>query len=172
MSNPFSPDAGVAPADDVLPGTDTSVVTDVAKPPPPLLRGVARVIDLLVVVAILEAAGRAMHAQERKLVEVMLHGSSGQDGLAALSRVKIIGGIDNPLREGLVSFAVEGMAGADVVSRLREKGIRVHVRKNDLYSGGVLGPLGWDSCVRVSLCHYNSVDEVERFLKAMRAITE
>jgi len=60
MPEPSTPEAGVEAAPDVLPGTDTSAVTDVPKPPPPVLRGVARVVDLLVQVAILEVAFLAL----------------------------------------------------------------------------------------------------------------
>jgi len=87
-----------------------------------------------------------------------------------MSNVFIIGGIDNPLREGLVSLAVEGKPAVDVVSALREKGIRTHARKNDHFSGNILGPLGREDCVRVSMCHYNTEEEVADFLAAMQEI--
>jgi cysteine desulfurase/selenocysteine lyase len=99
-----------------------------------------------------------------------LYGVGGQDGLAAMSEVTVIGGIDNPMREGLVSLAVEGMTAVEAVSALREKGIRVHARKNDHYSGNILIPLELDDCVRVSMCHYNTEQEVAQFLGAMRSI--
>ena len=82
----------------------------------------------------------------------------------------MIGGIENPLREGLVSLAVEGLTAVDVVSALREKGIRVHARKDDHYSGNILTPLKMKDCVRVSMCHYNTEEEVARFLEAMHEI--
>ncbi|MDA1089288.1 MAG: aminotransferase class V-fold PLP-dependent enzyme [Proteobacteria bacterium] len=116
------------------------------------------------------AAGKAIHQHEKVLTDAMLYGVSGQDGLAAMSEVTVIGGIDNPLREGLVSLAVEGKSAVEVVSALREQGIRVHARKNDLYSGGVLAPLKLEDCVRVSMCHYNTEQEVSRFLTAMQSI--
>jgi len=49
--------------------------------------------------------------------------------------------------------------------------VRTHLRKADHYSGNILAPLGFDSCIRVSMCHYNSVDEVARFLATMKQIT-
>ncbi|MEZ5648937.1 MAG: aminotransferase class V-fold PLP-dependent enzyme [Burkholderiaceae bacterium] len=85
--------------------------------------------------------------------------------------VGIIGGLDNPGREGLVSLTVQGMAALDVVAGLNERGIRTHTRKPDHFSGNILRPLGLDGCVRVSLCHYNSPAEVDQFLAAMREIT-
>ncbi|HBV78384.1 MAG TPA: nitrogen fixation protein NifS, partial [Alphaproteobacteria bacterium] len=43
--------------------------------------------------------------------------------------------------------------------------------KADHYSGNVLDPLGLDSCIRVSMCHYNSAAEVAQFLGVMKNIT-
>tara|TARA_R110000868_G_scaffold104557_9_gene287977 strand:+ start:421 stop:1674 length:1254 start_codon:yes stop_codon:yes gene_type:complete len=117
-----------------------------------------------------EAAGTAIRQQEKDLTDAMLYGIGGQDGLAAMSTVTVIGGIENPLREGLVSLAVEGLTAVDVVSALREKGIRVHARKDDHYSGNILTPLKMKDCVRVSMCHYNTEEEVARFLEAMHEI--
>ncbi len=116
------------------------------------------------------AAGVAIHQQEKDLTDAMLYGVDGQDGLASMSEIYVIGGIDNPLREGLVSITVEGMTAVEVVSALREQGIRTHARKNDLYSGNILEPLGLDDCVRVSMCHYNTEQEVARFLSAVRSL--
>ena len=116
------------------------------------------------------AAGKAIHAHEKNLTDAMLHGTGNLDGLAEMEKVHIIGGIDNPAREGLVSLHVEGMASVDVVAKLNEQGIRTHLRKADHYSGNILDPLGLDGCVRVSLCHYNSTHEVAQFLAAMKDI--
>jgi selenocysteine lyase/cysteine desulfurase len=86
--------------------------------------------------------------------------------------VGILGGTGNPLREGLVSITLEGMTAEALVTALRERGIRVHARKADHYSGNILKPLGLEDCVRVSLCHYNSEQEVAQFLAAMQEIVQ
>ena len=57
-----------------------------------------------------------------------------------------------------------------IVEALRLKGVRVHTRKADHYSGNILDPMGLDSCIRVSMCHYNSEAEVAKFLAAMQEI--
>ncbi|MCF3595613.1 aminotransferase class V-fold PLP-dependent enzyme [Rhodobacteraceae bacterium LMO-12] len=119
-------------------------------------------------VARIKAAGAAIHGHEKRLTDAMLHGLNNLPGLAQMPGVQIIGGIDNPAREGLVSFHVQGVASTDVVARLNNEGIRTHVRKADHYSGNVLDPLGLDGCIRVSLCHYNSRAEVARFLAVMK----
>jgi selenocysteine lyase/cysteine desulfurase len=118
----------------------------------------------------IEAAGQAIHAQEKTLTDAMLHGTGNLKGLAEMPGVGIIGGIDNPAREGLVSLTVEGLDAPAVVAALHAQGIRVHTRKADHYSGNILTPLGLPSCVRVSLCHYNTLEEVALFLAAMSEI--
>jgi len=118
----------------------------------------------------IEAAAKAIHNHEKDLTDTMVHGTGNHTGLKNMAGVHIIGGTDNPAREGLVSCWLDGMQSTDLVSALRDRGIRVHARKDDHYSGGVLTPLGRDNCIRVSLCHYNSEDEVTRFLDAMAEI--
>jgi len=116
------------------------------------------------------AAGEAIHTQEKALTDAMIHGVGNLPGLAAMETVNIIGGVDNPAREGLVSLTVNGVASVDVVKQLNEQGIRTHLRKADHYSNNILTPLDLDSCVRVSMCHYNSEEEVVRFLEVMQLI--
>jgi len=116
------------------------------------------------------AAGEAIHAHEKHLTDAMIHGTGNLPGLAKMEKVSIIGGVDNPAREGLVSLVVDGVSSADVVNQLNEHGIRTHVRKADHYSSNILTPLNLDTCVRVSMCHYNSVEEVAQFLGAMQEI--
>jgi len=55
---------------------------------------------------------------------------------------------------------------------LRSRDIRTHTRKADHYSGNILDPLGLTDAVRVSMCHYNSLDDVKAFLAAMHEILE
>lgn len=116
------------------------------------------------------AAGKAIHDHEQSLTNAMIHGTGNLAGLAEMDDVTILGGVDNPAREGLVSIVVDGMASVDVVAKLNEQGIRTHLRKADHYSGNILDPLGMDGCIRVSMCHYNSEAEIAQFLAAMKTI--
>lgn len=120
----------------------------------------------------IRAAGEAIHSHEKRLTDAMLYGIGNLRGLADMPRVRILGGVDNPRREGLVSMVVDGEASEDVVTRLRENGIRVHTRKADHYSGNILRPLGLASCIRVSMCHYNTEHEVAQFLAVMNDIAD
>jgi len=120
----------------------------------------------------LEAAGAAIHGHETALTDAMLHGTGNLKGLADMPQVRIIGGTDNPRREGLVACWVEGQDTAEVIRALGDRGIRVHIRKADHYSGNILDPLDRPDCIRVSLCHYNTMAEVGQFLTALREIVE
>jgi len=116
------------------------------------------------------AAGKAIHAHETALTDAMIHGTGNLPGLAQLPGVTVIGGADNPARKGLVSFVHAGTPSVEVVDRLNAAGIRTHLRKADHYSGNILDPLGFDTCIRVSMCHYNSLAEVRHFLTVMQEI--
>ncbi|WP_085792032.1 aminotransferase class V-fold PLP-dependent enzyme [Roseivivax jejudonensis] len=118
----------------------------------------------------IEAAADAIHAHERALTDAMLRGTDNLPGLASMPGVHVVGGADNPAREGLVSFWADGRPAADIVDALNAAGIRTHLRKADHYSGNILEPLGQAGCVRVSLAHYNTLEEVRAFLAAMRSI--
>ena len=117
-----------------------------------------------------EAAGRAIHAYETHLTDTMINGSGNLPGLRDMPHVQILGGADNPAREGLVSIVVTGRPSPDVVTTLNEQGIRTHTRKADHYSGNVLDPLGLSDCIRISLCHYNSEAEIRQLLAALKAM--
>jgi len=120
----------------------------------------------------LENAGRAMAAQEAHLVDVAINGVGDQTGIRNLPGAYIVGGPDNPYREGLVSYAFSHIPSVDVVSGLNDRGIRTHLRKADYFSGNILDPLGMESCIRTSFCHYNSKDEILALLKALAEITQ
>ncbi len=120
----------------------------------------------------IEAAGEAIKAHEKTLTDTMIHGAGNLAGLKDLPGVMIIGGADNPAREGLVCIAADSISAPDLVTELRLRGIRTHVRKADHYSGNILTPLGLQSAVRVSMCHYNSLNEVKTFLAALREILD
>ncbi|MEP5731334.1 MAG: aminotransferase class V-fold PLP-dependent enzyme [Sulfitobacter sp.] len=118
----------------------------------------------------IQAAGAAIHAHEKALTDTLLHGIDNLPGLAELRGVTILGGTENPEREGLVCFALDHVDAFEIVERLNAQGIRTHVRKADHYSGNILTPLGLEAAVRVSLCHYNTIDEVRSLLSAMKEI--
>lgn len=130
----------------------------------------SRVTDATDRRARIEAASKAIHAHEKDLTDAMLFGIGNLKGLTEMPEVGVLCGPENPLREGLVSMYVKGMDAETLVSALRERGIRTHARKADHYSANILTPLGLTDCVRVSMCHYNTEQEVAQFLTAMQEI--
>lgn len=118
----------------------------------------------------IEAAGEAIRELETGLTDALIEGVDGLPGLGTMAGVIVLGGADNPAREGTVSFVVGGVSSTDVVTGLNERGIRCHVRRADHYSGNILEPLGLPDCVRMSMCHYNTGQEVARALTVMREI--
>ena len=100
----------------------------------------------------------------------MIHGIGNLRGLAQMDKVTILGGVDNPAREGLVSIVIDDMDSPSVVTLLNEQGIRTHTRKADHYSGNILDPLGLTDCVRISLCHYNTESEVTALLTVLNSM--
>ncbi|KIC45352.1 NifS [Ruegeria sp. ANG-S4] len=118
----------------------------------------------------IEAAGQAIHAYETHLTQAMINGTGNLPGLRDMDHISILAGADNPAREGLVSIVVRDMPSAEVVTKLNTQGIRTHTRKADHYSGNVLDPLGLSDCIRISLCHYNTEQEVAQLLAALKEL--
>ena len=118
----------------------------------------------------IEAAGRAIHAYETHLTDAMINGTGNLPGLRDMDHVTILAGEDNPNREGLVSIVVDGVASEKVVEILNQQGIRTHTRKADHYSGNVLTPLGLPDCIRISVCHYNTTQEIAKMLAAVKEL--
>ena len=117
------------------------------------------------------AAGRAIHSYETSLTNALINGTGNLAGLRDMKNVTILSGADNPHREGTVSFVVGGVGSFEVVRRLNDEGIRTHARKADHYSGNILDPLKLRDCVRITLCHYNTLQEVALTLGVIKGIT-
>ncbi len=120
----------------------------------------------------LEAAGAAIKSYEMTLTDSLINGTGNLMGLRDMDRITILGGADNQHREGTVSFVIDGVASADVVATLNKERVRTHMRKADHYSGNILYPLDLPDCVRLSMCHYNTIQEVAQALAVIQHICE
>lgn len=118
------------------------------------------------------AGAAAIHDQEQQLMSAMMQGTGNQRGLADIPGVTVIGGVHNKGREGVISLTLDSMQSGDLVTFLNTHGVRTHIRNNDHYCGNILGPLGMDTCIRVSVSHYNTKAEVSQFLNAMAMAAE
>ena len=119
----------------------------------------------------LEASSVAIKAHEEELVNLALHGSENLIGLIKIEQIEIIGDLASTSREGVVSFYFKNKLSTLIVEKLRQRKIRVHIRKDDHYCGNILRPLNQKDCIRFSICHYNSKAEVIEFLKAINEIS-
>ena len=119
----------------------------------------------------LEASSVAIKSHEQELVNLALHGSENLIGLIKIEQIEIIGDLASTSREGVVSFYLKNKPSTLIVEKLRQRKIRVHIRKDDHYCGNILRPLNQKDCIRFSICHYNSKAEVIEFLKAINEIS-
>ena len=119
----------------------------------------------------LEASSLAIKSHEQELVNLALQGSENLVGLIKNEQIEIIGDLASNSREGVVSFYLKNNPSSLIVEKLRQRKIRVHIRKDDHYCGNILKPLNQKDCIRFSICHYNSKAEVIEFLKAINEIS-
>ena len=102
---------------------------------------------------------------------VVLNGAEDIVGLRNNEEIRIIGTPASTAREGVVSFFQKNKSSSIIVEELRQRRIRVHIRKDDHYCGNILRPLNQKDCIRFSICHYNSKAEVVEFMKAINEIS-
>lgn len=122
--------------------------------------------------ALLEAAMNAANAHEVSLIDLLINGKEGLPGLAAYNSVTLIGDKNMGNREGAVSFTINGRKSTEIVDEFETRKIRVHYRENSPASSArfVLEAAQLDNCIRISMCHFNSHDEIEAVLKALPEI--
>jgi selenocysteine lyase/cysteine desulfurase len=104
------------------------------------------------------------------LTDALINGVENLPGLRDIDNLTILSGADNPAREGTVSFVIAGIESLEIVRELKAQGIRTHTRTADHYSGNILKPLNLPDCVRISMCHYNTIQEVTKALAVIQDI--
>lgn len=115
----------------------------------------------------LVAALAACDAYEAQLGRRLL------DGLARLNSVRLYGPAMMEGRVPTFAFTVEGCSPAAVVSHLADHG--VFAWAGHFYAVETIARLGLDRAgglVRVGLCHYNTAEDVDRLLMALRLLEE
>jgi len=119
------------------------------------------------------AAKDAIHTHMKALLHRAIFGTEETEGLSELNHVDV-GGMPEDIgnRLCIFLFRLAGMDASTAIGRYnREHGIRLAARIMDAYSAVPLKALGWDSAVRLSAAHYNTPEEIDRFLKATKALT-
>jgi cysteine desulfurase / selenocysteine lyase len=122
---------------------------------------------------LVKSAFRAIESHEMVLGQRLLNGITNLPGLLRQEGVEIYGEkAVSHSREAVYAFCICGLNAKDAVKRFGSRGIIVHDRSSDAYSGHTMTRLGVDSIVRVSLAHYTSIAEVDCFLLALNEIIE
>ncbi|MGY4099286.1 cysteine desulfurase [Nocardia sp. R16R-3T] len=144
--------------------TVTMEASTYAPPPQRFEAGVpmtSQVVGLGAAVRYLEQIGmEAVAAHEHTLTGAAL------DGLAAIAGVRIIGPNENIDRGGAVSFVVEGIHAHDVGQILDDEGVAVRVGHHCAWP--LMRRLGIPATARASFAVYNTLDEVDQLIAAVR----
>ncbi len=70
-------------------------------------------------------------------------------------------------RTGLIAFRIKGKNSNELAKKYyKEAGISLSTRERNIYGRHVLEVLGVDDLIRLSVCHYNSPEEIKSFLQA------
>lgn len=135
-----------------------------APPPQRFEAGVpmtSQVIGLGAAVRYLEGLGmQAVAAHEHTLVGAAL------EGLGAIDGVRIVGPAENIDRGGAVSFVVDGIHAHDVGQILDDEGVAVRVGHHCAWP--LMRRLGVPATARASFAAYNTLDEVDALVAAVR----
>jgi len=119
---------------------------------------------------LMQAAFDAFEVQEDLLAEILLGFLRETPGVRIIGKAHVTDGDRVPT----ISFVVEGVQSEAIVRRV--DGHRMGIRFGDFYARRLIERLGLTphgGVVRVSIAHYNSVDELNRLVEHLReAITE
>ena len=113
------------------------------------------------------AAMTAVKAHLEGLLSLLLNGTPNVPGFRDMPHVTACGiGPDLSKQSLLVGFNLQGIPSAEACDRYRAEQIRLHAPGHDPFFGHMLKQLGISSFIRLSGSHYNSPQEIERFLQA------
>jgi selenocysteine lyase/cysteine desulfurase len=101
----------------------------------------------------------AVAAHEARLSERLLGWLNGRRGVRVLGRPIASG------RVPTISFVVDGKRPGEIPPRVDRH--QVAIRFGDFYARRLVEALGLDGVVRASMVHYNSLDEVDRLIRAL-----
>ncbi|MGV9614017.1 cysteine desulfurase [Nocardia xishanensis] len=144
--------------------TVTMEASTYAPPPQRFEAGVpmtSQVVGLGAAVRYLDEIGmEAVAAHEHMLVGATL------EGLGAIEGVRIVGPTENVNRGGAVSFVVDGIHAHDVGQILDDQGVAIRVGHHCAWP--LMRRLGVPATARASFAVYNTLDEVDALIAAVR----
>jgi selenocysteine lyase/cysteine desulfurase len=101
------------------------------------------------------------------LLSILLNGTERVAGLRDMKHVTTYGiGDDLSKQSLLVGFNLEGIPSTEGCALYRGEQLRLHATGHDPFFGLMLKQLGISSFIRLSGSHYNTPEEIERFLMA------
>jgi selenocysteine lyase/cysteine desulfurase len=118
------------------------------------------------------ASKDAIHLHMMALLDRALNGSEEVEGLLNMDHVTVCGMEEEIVnRMCIFLFRLAGMDSPTASQRYNQSHhVRVSARVRDSYSTYPLEGLGWPDAVRLSAAHYNTPEEIDRFLKATIAL--
>lgn len=122
--------------------------------------------------ALLAVAMKKIKSHTRALMKRALTGTEKHSGLREIDEIEVLGlKEDLTDRTGLISWRAEGRDSHKLAEAYFNQGqISLSTRKRNIYGRHVLETLGVENLVRTSLCHYNSPQEIDKFLQVTREI--
>lgn len=119
---------------------------------------------------VMQAAFDAFEEQEDLLAETLLAFLRDAPGVRIIGKPRVTAGDRVPT----ISFVVEGVQSEAIVRRI--DAAQIGIRFGDFYARHLIEELGltqYGGVVRVSIAHYNTVDEMQRLVEHLaRAITD
>jgi selenocysteine lyase/cysteine desulfurase len=113
------------------------------------------------------AAMKSIKAHSTGLLSILINGTDKIAGLKDMKHVTVYGmGEDLSSRACLVGFNLEGIESTRGCELYKEKQLRLHAPGQDPFFAAMLKQLGISSFIRLSACHYNTPEEMEKFLEA------
>jgi selenocysteine lyase/cysteine desulfurase len=116
------------------------------------------------------SANMAINGHVVALLDRILYGSDQSEGLMKMNHVTVCG-MEGELvkRLCILLFHLDGIDSTTAMKHYNNKyGIRVAARIPDSYSLYTLEGLGWPDAIRLTAGHYNTPEEIDRFLKATK----
>ena len=133
----------------------------------------ARFIDATDRRSLVVAAMTAVRAHQVGLLSLLLHGTDGVPGLRNMDHVTVYGvGPDLWRQSLLVGFNLAGIESEQGCAMYRDAQLRLHAPGHDPFFAAMLEQLGISSFIRLSGSHYNTPEEIERFLRVTATLAD
>ena len=111
---------------------------------------------------------KAIERHELDLLKTLFFGNNDTKGFYNREEVTLYGEkVNLNKREAIVAFNFGNHSTKDIVDYFEANQVRITNRISNYYSKHTLSALGIEECVRVSFCHYNTIEEVIKFLKLL-----